>query len=203
MATAQSQLGTMQKQRSELANVQSVAQLFRQRAASDAQRTAARRKLDGRWQDVSWTQLTKESEEAAWGLIALGVKKGEMVSIISSTRVEWTVADLGIALCGAAAVPIYQSITPEECQFILDNSGAVVVFVEDGKQLAKIQQERAHLPRIHHLVLLEGEGDGDQVLSLEQLKQRGRDHKGKSPGELDQRLQSQKRDDLATILYTS
>jgi len=193
----------MQKQRSELANVQSVAQLFRQRAASDAQRTAARRKLDGRWQDVSWTQLTKESDEAAWGLIALGVKKGEMVSIISSTRVEWTVADLGIALCGAAAVPIYQSMTPEECQFILDNSGAVVVFVEDGKQLAKIQQERAHLPRIHHLVLLEGEGDGDQVLSLEQLKQRGRDHKGKSPGELDQRLQSQKRDDLATILYTS
>src|SRR5258707_12221305 len=106
MATAQSQLGTMQKQRSELANVQSVAQLFRQRAASDAQRTAARRKLDGRWQDVSWTQLTKESDEAAWGLIALGVKKGEMVSIISSTRAEWTGAEVASRPCGAAAGPL-------------------------------------------------------------------------------------------------
>jgi len=203
MAIAQTQLGAMQKQRSELANIQSVGQLFRQRAASDAQRTAARRKVSGRWEDVSWLQLAKEAEEAGWGLIALGVKKGEMVSIISSTRVEWTVADLGIALCGAIGVPIYHSNTPEECQFILDNAGVVVVFAEDGRQLAKLQQERARLPRIHHVVLLEGEGDGDQVLSFEQFKQRGRDQKGRTPGEVDQRVASQRRDDLATILYTS
>jgi|GraSoiStandDraft_4_1057263.scaffolds.fasta_scaffold98452_2 long-chain acyl-CoA synthetase len=203
MATAQSHLGAMQKQRSELANVQSVAGLFRQRAASDAQRTAARRKVSGRWQDVSWAQLARESDEAGWGLIALGVKKGEMVSIIASTRVEWTVADLGIALCGAIAVPVYHSNTPEECQFILDNAGVVVVFAEDQKQLDKIREERGRLPRIHHVVLLDGEGDGDWVLSFEQLKQRGRDHKARVPGELEGRLQAQKRDDLATILYTS
>src|SRR2546430_2336079 len=71
------------------------------------------------------------------------------------------------------------------------------------QQLAKVRQERGRLPRIHHVVLLEGEGDGDWVLSLEQLKQRGRDHKGVVPGDLEQRLQSQRRDDLATILYTS
>src|SRR3954462_579546 len=190
MATAQSHLGAMQKQRSELANVQSVAGLFRQRAASDAQRTAARRKVSGRWQDVSWAQLARESDEAGWGLIALGVKKGEMVSIIASTRVEWTVADLGIALCGAIAVPIYHSNTPEECQFILENAGVVVVFAEDQKQLAKIREERGRLPRIHHVVLLDGEGDGHWVLSFEQLEQRGRAHKGRVPGELEGRLQA-------------
>jgi long-chain acyl-CoA synthetase len=203
MATAESHVSAMQKQRSELANIQSVVQLFRQRAGSDAQRTAARRKVSGRWQDVSWAQLARESEDVAWGLIALGLKKGEMVSIIASTRVEWTVADLGVALCGAIAVPVYQSNTPEECQFILDNAGVVVVFVEDQKQLAKIRQERGRLPKVHHVVLLEGEGDGDWALSLEQLKQRGRDHKGRVPGDLEQRVQSQRRDDLATILYTS
>jgi long-chain acyl-CoA synthetase len=203
MATAESHVSAMQKQRSELANIQSVAQLFRQRAGTDAQRTAARRKLGGRWQDVSWAQLAKESEEAAWGLISIGVKKGEMVSIIAGTRVEWTVADLGVALSGAVAVPIYQSNTPEETWFILENAGVVVVFAEDQKQLAKIRQERGRLPKIHHVVLLDGEGDGDWVLSLEQLKQRGRDHKGRVPGDLEARLQSQKRDDLATILYTS
>ena len=203
MATAESHLGAMQKQRSDLANIQSVAQLFRQRAGSDAQRTAARRKVSGRWQDVSWAQLAKEGEEAAWGLIALGLRKGEMAAILAGTRVEWTVADLGVSLSGAIAVPIYQSNTPEECQFILENAGAVLVFAEDQKQLAKLQRERARLPKIHHVVLLEGEGDGNWVLSLEQLKARGREHKARVPGDLDQRLQSQTREDLATILYTS
>src|SRR5438477_4298317 len=134
MATAETHVGAMQKQRDELANVRSVAQLFRQRAGIDAQRTAARRKVKGAWQDVSWAQLAQESEEVAWGLIALGVKKGEMVSILAGTRVEWTVADMGVSLSGGIAVPIYQSNTPEECRFIFENSGAVMVFAEDQKQ---------------------------------------------------------------------
>src|SRR6185295_17528849 len=76
-------------------------------------------------------------------------------------------------------------------------------FADDHKQLAKLQRERARLPKIHHVILMEGEGDGGWVLSLEQLKARGREQKARVPGELEQRLQSQSRDDLATILYTS
>jgi long-chain acyl-CoA synthetase len=203
MATAESHLSSMQKQRSELEHIQSVTQLFRQRAGIDGQRTAARRKVSGRWQDVTWAQLAKEGEETGWGLLAIGVKRGDMVSILAGTRVEWTVADLGIASAGAVAVPIYQSNTPEECQFILENAGAVVLFAEDQKQLAKIRQQRSRLPRIHHVVLLEGEGEGEWVLSLEQLKARGREHKGRMPRDLDERIQSQARNDLTTLLYTS
>src|SRR2546428_12752714 len=103
MATAESHVSAMQKQRSELANIQSVAQLFRQRAGTDAQRTAARRKVSGRWQDVSWAQLAMESEEAGWGILSLGVEKGEMVSIIAGTRLEWTAAGFGGAPCRALA----------------------------------------------------------------------------------------------------
>jgi long-chain acyl-CoA synthetase len=203
MATAERHVGAMQKQRDDLAGVQSMAQLFLRRAGTDAQRTAARRKVAGKWQDMSWAQLAGEAEEAAWGLIALEVKQGEMVSIIAGTRVEWTVADFGCALCGAVTVPIYQSNTPEECQFILDNSGAVLVFAEDQKQLAKLRQEKARLPKVRNVVLLEGEGDGSWAISLEQLKARGREHKARVPGELEQRLRMQKRDDLLTVLYTS
>jgi long-chain acyl-CoA synthetase len=203
MATAESHLNAMQKQRNELANVNSVAQLFQQRAAQDAQRTAARRKVAGAWQDVSWAQLAQEGEETAWGLVALGVKKGEMVSIIANTRVEWTVADLGIAHAGAVGVPIYQSNTAEECRFILDNCGAVVVFVDDQKQLAKLNQEKARLEKIRHVVVLDGASEGDRVLTLAQLKERGREYKGRVPGELQQRVSQGKREELATILYTS
>jgi len=131
------------------------------------------------------------------------VKKGEMVSIIANTRVEWTVADLGIAHAGAVGVPIYQSNTAEECRFILDNCGAVVVFVEDQKQLAKLNQEKARLEKIRHVVVLDGAGEGDRVLTLAQLKERGREYKGRVPGELQQRVSQGKREELATILYTS
>ena len=118
------------------------------------------------------------------------------------TKDEWTVADMGVSLSGGIAVPIYQSNTPEECRFIFENSGAVVVFAEDQKQLAKLKAEKARLPKIHHAILLEGDGEGDWVLSLEQLKARGREHKAGVPGDLEQRLQQGKREDLATILYT-
>ena len=86
MATAESHLGAMQKQRSELAKINSVAQLFQQRVAQDGARTAARRKRGGTWHDVSWTQLAQEAEDEAWGLVALGVQRGEMVATIASTR---------------------------------------------------------------------------------------------------------------------
>ena len=195
MATAESH--------SQVASAQSVAQLFRWRAAQDAAKPAARRKLKGSWQDVTWAQLAQECDEVAWGLIAAGVKKGDMVSILSGTRIEWTVCDLGAALAGAVVVPIYQSNTPEECQFILDNSGAVVVIVEDSKQLAKLQAEKARLPKIRQVVLIDGEGDGGWVLSLDQLKAKGREHKARVPGELEQRVRAANREELCTVLYTS
>ena len=201
MATAESHLDEMQKQGA--TGAQSVAQLFRSRAAQDGSRTAARRKLSGSWKDVSWAQLSVESEEMAWGLVALGIKQGEMVSILAGTRVEWTVADMGIALAGGVAVPIYQSNTPQECQFILENSGAVLVFVEDAKQLAKLTAVRARLTKVHHVVMMDGQGEGDWGLSFEQVKARGREQKARTPGALDARVAAGRRDVLSTILYTS
>src|SRR5437763_10153 len=69
--------------------------------------------------------------------------------------------------------------------------------------VSAMQKQRSKLPKIHHVVLIEGKGDGDWALSLDQLQARGREHKAHVPGELEQRLQSQRREDLATILYTS
>src|SRR5690348_14211887 len=107
MVTAERQVSAMQKQR-ELTGVQSVAQLFRTRLATDGGRAAARRKVGGKWEEITWAQLNAAAEEVGWGLISLGVKKGDMVSILASTRVEWTECDLGIAFAGGIAVPIYQ-----------------------------------------------------------------------------------------------
>ena len=204
MAIAETQLSSMQKAREGLAKVNSVADLFRSRLATDAQRSAARFKQNGAWKDVTWESLGAQAEEAAWGLIALGVKKGEMVALIGATRIEWTVCDLAVAFVGAVAVPIYHSNTAEEIQFILENCSAVAALVEDNKQLAKLSLLRAKIPRIASVVLMEGEAPpGGWSRSLDQLKALGREQKAKTPGALDQHLAAQKREDLSTIIYTS
>src|SRR5260370_13168760 len=202
MATAQSHLDQMQKQQGP-AGVQSVAERFRWRLGRDGARTAARHKISGSWKDVSWQQLAAAADEVGFGLLALGIKKGEMVAILAGTRVAWTEADLGIAFSCGIVVPIYQSNTPEECQFILENSGAVTVFAEDATQVAQLTPVRARLPKVRNAILMDGEGDGSWVLSFEQLKGRGREQKARTPGEIDQRVAAGRRDELATILYTS
>src|SRR5438128_2516328 len=203
MATAQKAMGSMQRLKEDFAAVRCVAGLFRLRAASDPQRVAALRKMGGAWKPLTWAELAGLAEEAAWGLIAVGVKPGDKISLVGATRVEWTVADLGIAHAGAVSVPIYHSNTAEEIRYIVQNSGATLVFVEDDKQLRKLREVRGQLPAVRCCVLLEGEGDGDWGLSFAQLVARGKEHKARVPGELQQRLEQQKRDELSTILYTS
>jgi long-chain acyl-CoA synthetase len=184
-------------------DARSLAGLFRLRVASDPQRIAASRKVGGVWKELTWAELAALAEEAAWGLIAAGVKPGDRVALVCSTRVEWTVADLGIAHSGAVSVPVYQSDTAEEIRYLVQNSSATLVFVEDDKQLRKLREVRSQLPAVRCCVLLEGEGDGDWALSFAQLVARGKERKARVPGELQQRLEQQRRDHLSTILYTS
>src|SRR5437899_6947878 len=203
MATAKQTIRSMQSLKEDFATAGSVADLFRLCVARVPQRAAALRKAGGAWKPLTWAELAGAAEEAAWGLIAVGVKPGDKVSLVGATRVEWTVADLGIAHAGAVSVPIYHSNTAEEIRYIVQNSGATLAFVEDDKQLRKLREVRAQLPAVRCCVLLEGEGDGDWGLSFAQLIARGKEHKSRVPGELQQRLEQQKRDELSTILYTS
>ncbi|MFL5446330.1 MAG: AMP-binding protein, partial [Myxococcales bacterium] len=201
MATAEKAFEGMQRQREEMASIQSVAGLFRARASQDARHTAALRKKNGAWTPLTWGELSTQAEEVASGLVALGVLSGDKVSIVSSTRVEWSVADFGIAIAGAVSVPIYHSSTADEIRYVLENSGAVAVFVEDEKQLAKLRDARERLPRIRNVVVIDGQGDGEWVLSLADLVARGKE--SAHPRDIEARLSAQKREDLATILYTS
>src|SRR5947207_3476191 len=155
MAIAQKKLGSMQQLKEDFAGVRSVADLFRLRAAEDAQRVAALRKVAGAWKPLTWAELAGLAEEAAWGLIALGVKPGDKVGVIGATRVEWTVADMGIAHAAAVSVPIYHSSIPEDIRYVLQNCGAAVVVVEDDTQMRKLREMRARLPGLRNVVLLE------------------------------------------------
>jgi len=102
---------------------------------------------DGRWAELSYAELATAVREIACGLIALGIHPGERVSILSGTRPEWTLADLGALCAGAVVAPIYHSDPPEECQYILEHADSRLVFCEDAEQLAKVVEVREQCPQ--------------------------------------------------------
>src|SRR5882672_7323003 len=132
---------------------------------------AVRFKQDGKWIDRSFDQVQEMVRSLSLGLIDLGVAKGDKVSILGNTRPEWTYFDFAALSAGAVVVPIYQTNSPEECQYVLDNSDAKVVVVEDDEQLEKIRAVRDELPLLEHVVRMTGASA--DAISREELAVRG------------------------------
>ncbi len=175
-----------------------VATLVLDAAARHAEATAMRSPVAGEWQRSSYAQLGSDVRAIAKGLIGLGVEAGDRVAILSNTRAEWTLADFGAICAGAVVVPVYQTNSPEECEYVLDHSGAAAIFCEDDGQLAKLAEIRAALPALRHVIRFEG-ADGD-AMTLDELLAAGAQV---SDADLDARVQAIDAEDLATIVYTS
>jgi long-chain acyl-CoA synthetase len=171
---------------------------FAARAATIHHGTALRYKEDGAWIDVSYQALGQAVREIAKGLMAIGVQRGDRVSILSNTRAEWTLADLGALCAGATLAPIYHTNSPGECRYVLEHSEAKVVLVEDADQLAKIKEIRSDCPALEHVITFEPAGFGSS--SLLDLRQEGA---AISDEALDERIASVNPNDLATLVYTS
>ena len=134
--------------------------------------TPAVRYKDGeQWVDRSFSQVLEIVRPLALGLAELGVVKGDRVSILGNTRPEWTYFDFAALSIGATVVPIYQTNSPEECRYVLENSDAKVVVVEDDEQLEKIRQVRDQLPQLEQIVRMTG--SSDDAISMEDLAAKG------------------------------
>lgn len=137
--------------------------------------------------------------ELALGLKAVGVAPGDRVAILSSTRYEWTLADLAILSIGAVTVPIYPSSTPDQVAYILENSGATAVFLEDRSQLAKVTGARRRLKALKTLILIAGpSGPGAQT--LDDIVSRSGEE---SEGAWERGVREISPASMATIVYTS
>jgi long-chain acyl-CoA synthetase len=153
---------------------------------------------DGTWREETYADLGRAVREVAGGLISLGVEPGDRVAILSDTRREWTLADCGTLCAGAVVVPVYQTNSPDECRYVLEHSGSRVVFCEDEHQLAKVEQVRADLPALEHIILFTGAASGAPALA--ELRRRG----AALDAELiDSRSAAAGPEDVATIVYTS
>jgi long-chain acyl-CoA synthetase len=158
-------------------------------------RPAQRFARDGAWHDISYAELDRIGREIALGLIALGVAPGDRVCVLADTRPEWLQAEVGIALAGAVTVPIYPSSSTDECEWVIGNSGAVAVICENAAQVAKVEQVRAALPNLRHVVTIDGDGLG--VPTLADLRTPG------DQTEIERRVAAVRPDDPGLIIYTS
>jgi long-chain acyl-CoA synthetase len=151
----------------------------------------------GKWVSKTYREVGDIVRRLALGLLEVGIEKGDKVSILANTRPEWTYFDFAALSVGATVVPIYQTNSPDECQYVLENSDAKAVIVEDDEQLAKIQEIRDRVPKLEHVIRMEGSGG---AVSMDELIEAG---SGRSDSEWEQRWRSVTPDDICTFIYTS
>jgi long-subunit acyl-CoA synthetase (AMP-forming) len=118
------------------------------------------------WDDVTWAEAAVRVEELANGLLALGIGKGDVFAILGSTRLEWTLFDFALAHTGGVTAPIYANSSAQDVAYLLEYSDAIGILVEDEEQLAKVEQCRAGLPKLEHVLTF---------ADLDELARRGRE----------------------------
>ena len=156
------------------------ASLLDQVAASASKE--AFRYLEGeRWVSLTWSQTKDKAFQLAAGLLALGVERENRVAIVSSTRIEWILADLAIMSAAGATTTVYPTTTPDDVAYILADSASKIVFAEDEVQVAKILDHLADLPDITCVVQITGKVDHELVISWADLEQKGAEHLAANP----------------------
>ncbi len=187
-----------------------IAGLIPRAVADHGTSVAIRYKRDGAWHDVSYVELGEVVQEIGLGLIDIGLEPGERICILGNTRPEWTYADMAATSAGLTVVPIYQTNSPEECLWVISDSGAVAIVVEDQTQLAKIVEISDQVPELRTVIVMdppstEANGSGAAALaldaiSLDEVRSRGR---GRPAEELEARRAAVKPEDAFTFIYTS
>jgi long-chain acyl-CoA synthetase len=180
-----------------------VGELFYARVRETPNREAYRHPVGENWRSLTWGETGEIVSRIAAGLISLGIEPEQRVAIASGTRYEWILSDLAIMAAGAATTTVYPTTAAADVAYILADSGSRIVFAEDATQLAKLQEKRSELPDVIKVVLFDGDGDGDWVLSLGELEELGAKLLAEQPAVVADRVAAIESEHLATLIYTS
>jgi long-chain acyl-CoA synthetase len=173
-----------------------IADLVFDNAASRPNHVALRRRVDGRWQDVTDRAFAEEVTAVAKGFIAAGLQAGDRVAVMSKTRYEWTLVDFALFTIGAVVVPIYETSSAEQVEWILSDSGARGVVVETGEHAGIVESVRAQAPELAHVWELDKQPEG----AITSLVNGGMEV---PDDEVTKRRSAVTLDDIASIIYTS
>jgi long-chain acyl-CoA synthetase len=165
--------------------------VFSRAASAPGQAVLRRRSAAGAWTDVTASDFCDQVAGLASGLIAAGIKAGDRVGLLSRTRYEWTLADYAIWTAGAVTVPVYETSSAEQVEWILGDSGATAVIAETDAHAETVASVQDRLPDLH------------QVWRIDKLAELAATGSGVSADRVQAARKSRAAGDLATIIYTS
>ena len=161
-------------------------------------------KRDGAWRSISSDELLARASYVALGLYSLGIRRGDRVALLSENCPEWTLSDAGCLSAGVIDVPIYPTLTPPQVSYIMKDSGARALFIQNRAKFEQVREALKDCPELEQIIFFDGSGAGEpKTLAFSELETLGRELNAERP-ELSRELaQAVEPEDLATIIYTS
>jgi len=188
-------------------NNHSVPAKFKAAVARWGDRVAMRKKELGLWHDITWNDYDRNVSHVAYGLMSMGLQKGDCAAIIGDNCPEWVYADLGIQCCGAATAGVYSTNAWQQVEYVVVNSDSKFFFVENEEQLDKWFHFRDRAPRLEKIIVWDTEGlrqfKDPLVITFEDLLELGAKGAQQNPDMLDQRIREIGPEDLSVLIYTS
>ncbi|SPH27567.1 Long-chain-fatty-acid--CoA ligase FadD15 [Ascidiaceihabitans donghaensis] len=181
--------------------------LFRARCKEHGTRTAHREKTFGVWRSHSWTDYFERAKHLGLGLVSLGLKRGEVVSILSEDNKEWMYTDMGVQSVGGICSGIYTTDSASQLEYLVNNSDSRFLIVENDEQLDKFLQVRDAMPGLLKVIVIERDGlhgfEDPQIIFLDELYEIGKTYDAANPTAFDISIDATKPDDTAILVYTS
>lgn len=166
-------------------------------------RPALMHKVQDKWVGITYKELRETVRNFAMGLLALGVKRNDMVGIISENRPEWVFCDLAILSIGAVDVPMYPSSTSNTIEYIMNDSECKAVIVSNKLQLTKVQKIEKNVKSLKHIIILNEKDAEEGIYTFKSVVDLGRKESDKFDSVLNEEMSKANPEDLATLIYTS
>ena len=181
--------------------------LFWKRVTEDESKVALREKDFGIWNEYTWGDYGEQAKLTGLGLMALGLRRGDVCSIAAEVCREWLFADLGVICAGAVTNGVYPTDAPNQVEYLINDSGTRFYFAEDEEQLDKVLETRHRTPSLERVIIFDMEGLRDlndpMCLSFDRLLELGRQYEKEHPQTWANTLAKAEPEDLMILTYTS
>lgn len=181
--------------------------LFLQRCRELGQRTAHREKDYGIWLSYSWADFLEHARLIGLGLYRMGLRRGDVVSILSEDNKEWVYSDMGVQAMGGICSGVYTTDAPAQLRYLMLDSGSKFLIVENDEQLDKYLEIKADVPAVEKVIVLDNDGlhgfSDDKVMFLDDLYKLGREQLKETPGLFEDEIARSSPEDVAILVYTS
>ncbi|HEX8143327.1 MAG TPA: long-chain fatty acid--CoA ligase [Pyrinomonadaceae bacterium] len=161
-------------------------------------------KSEGAWRSISTEVFVERARALALGLYALGIRRAERIALLADNCPEWTLTDAASLHAGAIDVPIYPTLAPQQVAYILRDSGARILFIQNREKYERVKEAISDCPALEHVVFFQEPGAEEAgALTLSRLEARGRELGAEQPALSDELARAARPHELATIIYTS